>query len=207
MKSKLIFSICLALLILMSLAYAQVPFPYTLHVSTERQGIGFPGVEVTVTLDEGTRYESKSVSFTNSFGEVAFPLDSRDIRSGVPIKVSVCEDDNICSQTKFVGTGCELGGGCKFDFELEDKPVRYVCNDKSLTNDPTLCPEYVPPKEDKDDGKDIVPDDITEEEGLSDSVFFFLVGVLGTVLAALGVAWAKGYLGLAKFQWKKGNKK
>lgn len=131
-------------------------------------------------------YIGDDIEFRTVYNGVTY-VETRNIellrlKIGVPVEDSfIIIDDEHAQPPKIVEVPVEKP--VEVVVETPGDTV-YVCEDGTETVNPNDC-----------------------EEPSEDGIFVNLWELAGVVLAAIGVTWRAGYLGLAKYWWNKGEKK
>lgn len=206
MKKLFLFGLLFVLLVSIASAYTIFVFSHPVHGNILSDGFAVKNVPIRVTnLNTGTSGET--ITDENGFYQIDLGNIDKRYQYGNTIKITLpyCETIEMCSKIAVVGdTPNEGGTKVSWDIADVDMPlpddaviVKFICWDKSTVATESDCPEQVICWD-----KSIVHnEDECPSRGIS-GVWKYLIEAIALVLGAFG--WHKGFMGLCKYYWRKG---
>ena len=150
-------------------------------------------LDMSDILYDGISFAGAEENFLDYLG-IIFKDPENAVEDESGFKVSVPEERPEVTLT--IGTEVIVPPDDVVDV-IDDDITDDTTDDVVIVEPPIVVPLVEPP---------VVEPPVTPPVEPESKVFEMLTYLLGLILAALGVKWRLGFLGLAKYQWNKGNK-
>jgi len=209
MKAKLIIGFLISLLLLSTVS-AMLPMPISGQVVMQ----GYPaptGLDLTIRSE---LFDISVPTRVDANGFFLFSLSNTAIDKGdVSITINICRHLPECTKTFTLmgkpiqdvnfnilsGSTVIVDGEEKF---IENVIYSHICWNGDNVADPSQCPIAPPAQTQCSDGS-LVDNQEDCPTGISD-IWSWIIAALAIILGALGFSWSKGFMGLCKYWWKKG---